>query len=93
MSALFDLHATDAPQFATTPNLSAAPSNISDRWRATIAEASAPDHFYNFQKAQAERYGKIIDDIHTMTGERLANPATNDATQDEIRENWGSPIR
>jgi hypothetical protein len=91
MSALFDLHTSEQPEFATTPNLTAMPSTPGQRYTAVMAEAAAPDHFYNFQKAQAERYGKIIDDIHTMTGERLANPATNDATMEEIRENWGQP--
>jgi hypothetical protein len=91
MSALFDLHATNEPQFAATPNLSSVPSNNAEQFDLNLAATNTSDRFWNMQKAQAAGYGRIIDDVHALTGERLLNPATNDATMDEIRENHGQP--
>ena len=78
----------------TTPNLSALPSTIGDRFGPAWDAAQSPDRYWNADSARAARADKIIDDLHAMTGEKLLNPfgIGNTPTTEEVRENVGQPM-
>jgi hypothetical protein len=91
MSALFDLHTDLQPEFATTPNLTAMPSSMGERFSAEYSAGQTDDNYWNVKLVREKEYGKVIDDIHSLSGERLRNPFDGIPTQEEIEANRGQP--
>lgn len=91
MSAGLSLLGNLEPQQPTTAPLTSVPSTPGERMDASWQAAQSPDRYWNVQAARRDKAQKIIDDYHSLTGEKLRNPFDNAPTVEEVRESLGQP--
>lgn len=73
--------------------LTSLPSTLPERVAATSAATFTEDRYFNIQAARKDRAAKIIDDYHSLTGERLSNPFDLVPTQEELfKDGVAQPI-